>query len=67
MNKKTTSGKSRRGFASMDPARQREIAARGGKTAHSNGKAHKWNSAEARLAGKKGGTNSAKARKSKKD
>lgn len=48
-------GKSRRGFASMDPARQKEIASRGGKAAHEKGTAHEWSSDEARHAGRKGG------------
>ena len=49
------SGKSRRGFASMDPARQREIASRGGRAAHAKGTAHEWSADEARSAGRKGG------------
>ncbi len=49
---KTTS---KRGFASMDPQRQREIASLGGKAAHASGKAHEFNTAEAREAGRKGG------------
>ncbi|MBL0170027.1 MAG: stress-induced bacterial acidophilic repeat motif family protein [Gemmatimonadaceae bacterium] len=49
------SGKSRRGFASMDPARQREIASRGGRAAHEKGTAHEWSANEAREAGRKGG------------
>ena len=48
-------GKSRRGFASMDPARQKEIASRGGRAAHEKGTAHEWSSDEARHAGRKGG------------
>lgn len=48
-------GKSRRGFASMDPARQREIASKGGRAAHAKGTAHEWSADEARVAGKKGG------------
>ena len=48
-------GKSRRGFASMDPARQREIASKGGRAAHEKGTAHEWSSDEAREAGRKGG------------
>ena len=48
-------GKSRRGFASMDPARQREIASKGGRAAHEKGTAHEWSSDEARNAGHKGG------------
>lgn len=49
------SGKSKRGFASMDPARQREIASKGGKAAHAKGTAHEWSTEEARRAGRKGG------------
>lgn len=48
-------GKSRRGFASMDPAKQREIASKGGRAAHQKGTAHEWSSDEARNAGRKGG------------
>jgi len=47
--------KSKRGFASMDPEKHREIASKGGKSAHEQGKAHKFSSEEAREAGKKGG------------
>ncbi len=46
---------SKRGFASMGPQRQREIASLGGKAAHASGKAHEFNSSEAREAGRKGG------------
>jgi uncharacterized protein len=49
---------SRRGFASMDPQRQREIASAGGRAAHRQGVAHEWSSEEARQAGRKGGQNS---------
>jgi general stress protein YciG len=48
-------GTSARGFASMDPARQREIASQGGKAAHEKGTAHEFTSEEAREAGSKGG------------
>ena len=48
-------GSSNRGFASMDPAQQREIASKGGKAAHEQGVAHEFNSDEAREAGRKGG------------
>lgn len=51
----TTNGRSRRGFASMDPSRQKEIASRGGRAAHEKGTAHEWSSDEARAAGQKGG------------
>ncbi|WP_231623538.1 KGG domain-containing protein [Nitrosospira briensis] len=46
---------SKRGFASMDEARQREIASQGGKAAHEKGTAHEFDSEEAREAGRKGG------------
>ncbi len=45
----------KRGFASMDEDKQREIASAGGKAAHENGNAHEWDSEEARKAGQKGG------------
>lgn len=44
-----------RGFASMDASKQREIASRGGRTAHAQGTAHKFSPEEAREAGRKGG------------
>ena len=44
-----------RGFASMDRAKQREIASKGGKAANKKGAAHEWTRAEAQLAGRKGG------------
>jgi uncharacterized protein len=34
----TTSGRSKRGFAAMDPAKQREIASKGGKASHGGGR-----------------------------
>lgn len=46
---------SKRGFASMDPAKQREIASKGGRAAHAKGTAHEFTSDEARVAGRKGG------------
>jgi len=49
------SGTSNRGFASMDRARQREIASKGGRAAHQKGTAHEWTAEEARVAGRKGG------------
>lgn len=45
----------KRGFASMDPAKQREIASKGGKAAHQKGTAHEFTPEEAREAGRKGG------------
>lgn len=47
--------KERRGFASMTPEKQREIASKGGRAAHQKGTAHEWTSEEARNAGRKGG------------
>src|SRR5215208_2560810 len=46
---------SKRGFASMDASKQREIASKGGKAAHAKGTAHEFTSDEARVAGRKGG------------
>lgn len=45
----------------MDPVKQREIAAKGGRTAHERGTAHKYTPEEARTNGIKG----AQARKDK--
>ncbi|KAB8041788.1 KGG domain-containing protein [Janthinobacterium aquaticum] len=42
---------SKRGFASMDPAQQRQIASEGGRAAHEKGTAHEFTSEEARRAG----------------
>jgi general stress protein YciG len=39
----------------MDPAKQREIASKGGRAAHAKGTAHEFTSDEARVAGRKGG------------
>lgn len=47
--------KARRGFASMDEEKQREIASKGGRAAHEKGTAHEFTSDEAREAGRKGG------------
>lgn len=47
--------RARRGFATLDPARVREIASKGGKAAHAAGTAHQFTSDEARVAGRRGG------------
>lgn len=47
--------KSARGFASMDPSKQKEIASKGGRAAHAKGTAHEFDAGEARAAGRKGG------------
>lgn len=44
-----------KGFAAMSPERQREIASKGGKSAHAKGTAHQFDKEEARAAGAKGG------------
>jgi general stress protein YciG len=58
-------GESRgRGFAGMDPERQRQISSQGGKAAHQKGTAHEFDSEEAREAGRKGGMVSGGRRRS---
>jgi general stress protein YciG len=47
--------KRKHGFATMDPALVRQIASKGGKSAHAAGTAHEFTSDEARTAGSKGG------------
>jgi len=54
-NKEQAGNRSKRGFASMDDEKKREIASKGGKAAHASGNAHEFNSEEAREAGRKGG------------
>ena len=49
------SKKSKRGFASMPEELRREIASRGGRAAHTQGRAHEWSPEEAAAAGAKGG------------
>lgn len=56
--------KADRGFATLkkrDPARQREIAAMGGRASHAQGTAHQWDAEEARAAAKKGAQRRAEA------
>lgn len=48
-------GGGKRGFAAMDPEKQREIASLGGRAAHEKGTAHEFTPDEAREAGRKGG------------
>lgn len=47
--------KKKRGFGSMDPEKQREIASQGGKAAHAKGTAHEYTPEEASAAGRLGG------------
>ena len=55
---------SKRGFASMDPEQQREIAAEGGRAAHQKGTAHEFTSEEARRAGSMSHKNDARSSQS---
>ena len=52
------SGNERKGFASMDKEKQREIASKGGKAAHESGNANEFDSESGREAGRKGGQQS---------
>jgi len=47
--------KKKRGFATLSKERVREIASKGGKSAHEQGTAHEFTSEEAKAAGRKGG------------
>ncbi len=52
---KTSSGKSNRGFASMDAAKQREIARKGGESVPDEKRSFSQNRDLASAAGRKGG------------
>ncbi len=54
-NSNNNRGGKARGFAAMDPKKQRKIASLGGKAAHAKGTAHEFTPEEAKRAGKKGG------------
>ena len=43
------------GFHKLTPEQRKKVASMGGKAAHKQGKAHKWSSEEAKIAGTKGG------------
>lgn len=58
-----TQPKQKRGFAVMDPEKRREIASRGGRRAHAEGRAHQFTKEEAAIAGAKGGRAAAAKRK----
>ena len=45
----------KRGFAALSPEARSEIASRGGKAAQASGKAHRYTSETATIAGRKGG------------
>ncbi|MEO6420706.1 MAG: KGG domain-containing protein [Polyangiaceae bacterium] len=55
----------RRGFAAMDPKLVSELASRGGKAAQRAGTAHRFNTEEARVAGRKGGQATGAKRRAK--
>ncbi len=57
----------KRGFAAMDPKLVSELASRGGKAAQRAGTAHRFNSEEARAAGRKGGMATGAKRRTEKD
>jgi len=54
MENERPSGRSLRGFASMNKDKQRDIASKGGRAAHEKGTAHEFDSGEASMAAKKG-------------
>ncbi len=66
VNGPTEKRRGRRGFAAMDAALQRELAARGGRASHAKGTGHEWDPGAARDAGKKGGIASGLSRNRKK-
>jgi general stress protein YciG len=55
MSETSAQEKKKRGFAAMDRNQVQEVARKGGMAAHRAGKAHEFNSEEARAAGRKGG------------
>jgi len=61
---------SKRGIGPMDPEKQKEVARKGGRTAHEKGNAHDSDAEEARKAGQKGGTSTndnSRSRRSRED
>lgn len=66
MNEETTTEEpKKKGWAALTPEQRREMASRGGKAAHANGKAHRFTKDEARAAGSKGGKATQEARRAK--
>lgn len=63
MSEKKTGGTSNRGFASMDPAKQRAIASKGGSSVPAEKRPFAQNHQLAAEAGRKGGENSHGGRK----
>ena len=64
---RTRTGASKRGFASMDPERQREIARKGGASVPSEKRSFSQDRSLAAQAGRKGGEASHGARNAKDD
>ena len=62
-SQETQQPKKPRGFAAMDPEKQRLIASKGGRIAHQRGHAHEFTPEEAREAGRKGGQSVSRDRK----
>jgi uncharacterized protein len=52
---RSAKGRSKRGFAAMDPEERRDISRRGGTASHASGRGHEFNTQEAREAGRRGG------------
>lgn len=52
----TQKPKQLKGFATMSTEKKRAVAAKGGRTAHRLGRAHRWTSEEAQEAGRRGGS-----------
>ncbi len=50
-----TDDKPKRGFAALDPEKRKQLAAKGGRALHDQGKAHALTEEEARRGGKSGG------------
>ncbi len=64
-SQETEQPRRRRDFAAMDPKLVSELASRGGKAAQRAGTAHRFNSEEARVAGRKGGQATGAKRRAK--
>ncbi len=58
MNSDVNALRKPRGFAALTPEARSAISRKGGVLAHLKGSAHEWDSAAARVAGRKGGLSS---------
>lgn len=58
MNSDVNALRKPRGFAALTPEERSAISRKGGVLAHLKGSAHEWDSAAARVAGRKGGLSS---------